>query len=142
MNRPSLRNKLFIAFRLVLVLAALSAGASLLVADSTECAGADDEELCNKCGYDYDSNVELCKSCSGEPCFDFCKSNEDPNQCAADYVACEAQGNSAEVCSGSADAGTSSDTGDGDAENDATSGADAESTDAESTDVAEDDAGE
>jgi hypothetical protein len=84
--------------RWVLLLAAMMAGGWLLMADSTECANNENEELCDKCGIDYGDNVALCHTCDDRYCFAACKTNEDPTACARRYNNCFKDGGDITSC--------------------------------------------
>jgi hypothetical protein len=74
------------------------AGGWLLMADSTECAGDKNEELCDKCGLDYGDNEALCHTCDDRYCFAACKTNEDPTACAQRYNNCFKDGGDITSC--------------------------------------------
>ncbi len=83
--KSSIKSLLHIAALLM----ALVGGAWLLMADSDECSGDDNEELCDKCGGRYTINETLCRQCSDHVCFGVCLKSEDTAACATSYKLCE-----------------------------------------------------
>jgi hypothetical protein len=96
--------------RVVALVGALVGGAWLLMADSAECSGADNEQLCEKCGSGYEGKEALCQACDDRQCFLACDDNQDPTGCAQRYNACVDKQDGAgscvrgAVCEGSPDA--------------------------------------
>jgi hypothetical protein len=96
--------------RAVALVGALVGGAWLLMADSAECSGADNEPLCEKCGRGYEGKEALCEACDDRQCFLACEDNSDPTGCARRYNACADKQDGAgscvrgAVCEGSPDA--------------------------------------